>query len=364
MSYPTLASPWSAGALRLPNRLVMPPMVVWKANKDGTVTEAVLDHYAETPGAGLVVVEAAAVSPEGRLARTQIGIFEDRHVEGLSRLADVIHANRSVASIQIHHAGRQTTVRNTFGLPLLAPSAVPSEPGADLPIELTEGEIERILGCFVRAAERAADAGFDAIEIHGAHGYLVSQFHSPLANHRQDRWGGSLENRAWFLREMVRRIRGTLAKRIVITCRLGVADGDAGGLTLDEGIQIARWLQEDGVCILHVSSGIGAPPRMAREGSLYSDRMQLAVAVKKAVKMPVIGVGDVRHAALAEQILAAGLVDLVAVGRGLLADPSWAVKSLGGRESEISVCRNCKVCHQFRHPERCPARKALAAAAA
>ncbi len=364
MSYPTLASSWSAGSLRLPNRLVMPPMVVWKADRDGTVSQAILDHYSESLGAGLIVLEASVVSPEGRLARNQIGIFEDRHIDGLSRIAAIIHDAGSAAAIQIHHAGRQTTLRNTFGLPLLAPSAVPSAPGADLPAELTEQEIERIIGCFVQAAARAAEAGFDAIELHAAHGYLASQFHSPLANHRQDRWGGSLENRARFLREVVRRTRASVGDRIAVTCRLGAADGDAGGLTLEEGIQIARWLREDGVSLLHISSGIGAPPHLASEGSLYSDRMQLAFAVKKAVNVPVIGVGDVRHAALAEQILAASLVDLVAVGRGQLADPQWAVKSLAGRESEISVCRNCRVCHHFGHSERCPARKALAAAAA
>jgi len=358
MAFPHLSRPFHLGRLVLPNRLVLPPLVRWTAAEDGTVTQANLEHYRRAAGPGLVIVEASAVSPEGRLAREQIGIFEDRHVEGLARIAGIIHASGAVASIQIHHAGGNSNRVNTCGLPLVAPSAAAGKDEA--PEELSEEGIERILSCFEAAARRAAAAGFDAVEVHGAHGYLASQFLSPLANRRADRWGGSLENRARFLREALRRIRAAVGDRLPASLRLGVADGAAGGLCLEEGIRVARWLEEDGLPFLHVSSGIGDPPAVAPAGSPWSDRMHLAIAVKKALRIPVIGVGGVVEPAQAEELLARGLVDLVAVGRGMLADPDWAAKALSGREADIVRCRRCLKCRQFRHAERCPANIELA----
>jgi 2,4-dienoyl-CoA reductase-like NADH-dependent reductase (Old Yellow Enzyme family) len=157
---PRLHTPLQIGRLELPNRIVMPLLVVWKATDDGTVTPAILEHYRRSAGPGLVIVEATAVSPEGRLAREQIGIFEDRHVEGLSRIAAIIRAAGAAASIQLHHAGRNTTLENTFGLPLVAPSAMAIKDV--VPEALSEEGIERILACFAAAARRAADAGFTA----------------------------------------------------------------------------------------------------------------------------------------------------------------------------------------------------------
>jgi 2,4-dienoyl-CoA reductase-like NADH-dependent reductase (Old Yellow Enzyme family) len=350
----------------MPNRVVMPPLVVWKAGTDGSVTQATLDHYEASAGAGMVIVEATAVSPEGRLARSQLGIFEDRHVEGLSGLAASIHSRGAVASIQIHHAGRNTNRENTQGLVLVAPSAVASRlgsPAADVPAALDESGIERILDCFAQAARRAKVAGFDAVEVHGAHGYLVSQFLSPLANRRDDRWGGNLENRARFLREALRRIRQAAGGDLLASCRLGVADGIPGGLTLEEGLQVAQWLEEDGVPYLHVSSGLGDPPRLGPDGSPWSDRLLLAAEARKRLRIPVIGVGGLVTPEQADRALGEGLADLVAIGRGLLADPQWVRKALGERQGSIHLCRQCPFCHHFRHPERCPARKAAAAQA-
>ena len=301
------------------------------------------------------------VSPEGRLAREQLGIFEDRHVEGLARLAAAIHEQGAVASIQIHHAGRNTNLENTFGASLLAPSAVPAKDV--MPEALTEEGIDRLLDCFGAAGRRAAAAGFDAVEMHGAHGYLVSQFLSPLANKRQDRWGGSLENRARFLLEAVSRIRAVAGPHLAVSCRLGAGEGEPGGLTVEEGIQVARWLEAAGVPFLHVSTGIGSAPKLATDGSPWSDRLLLGAAVKRTVSIPVIGVGGIVTPDQAERALAEGLVDLVAVGRGILADPRWAAKTVAGREDTIYRCHQCKVCHHFRHAERCPARKEAAGAA-
>jgi NADPH2 dehydrogenase len=355
MSFEHLRAPFQLSSFKVPNRIVMPPMVVWKAAEDGAVTPAILEHYRDSAGPGMVIVEATVVSPEGRLARRQLGIFEDRHVAGVARIAEIIHAAGSMASIQLHHAGRNTNLENTFGLPLVAPSAVPAKDV--VPEAITEDGIERILACFAAAARRAADAGFDAVEIHGAHGYLVSQFLSPLANKREDRWGGSLENRARFVREAARRMRAATGPRLLVSCRLGAAEAELGGLTVDEGIQVAKWLEEDGMPFLHVSHGIGSAPKLGPEGSPWSDLLLLGAAVGASVGIPVIGIGGIRTPDQAEQALAEGLVDLVGVGRAMLADPQWAQKSLAGRAESIFLCHQCRICHHFRHAERCPALK-------
>jgi NADPH2 dehydrogenase len=233
MSYPSISRPFTAGGLTLSNRIVMPPMVIWMAPEAATVVPAARAHYARSTGMGLAIVEATTVAPEGRLADTQMGIFDESHVPGLRSLAEAIHANGAKAAIQIHHAGRNTRSKASYyGFPLVAPSAV--NPGAETPRELTEDGIERIIGCFVTAARRARDAGFDAVELHAAHGYLISQFLSPLANHRTDRWGGSLENRARFLMEVWRRIRKETRGSIEAWCRPDTG-GRAGGGEVAQG---------------------------------------------------------------------------------------------------------------------------------
>jgi 2,4-dienoyl-CoA reductase-like NADH-dependent reductase (Old Yellow Enzyme family) len=357
MNFPNVFSTFTVGKLELSNRIVMPPMVIRKASDDGSVTSVILDHYARSIGPGLTVVEAAVVSPEGRLDRNQLGIFDDRHTEGLAKLARVIHEGGSAASIQIHHAGRNTSEHSTFGLPLVAPSANTSIRGNAR--ALTEVEIEGLITSFVSAARRAREAGFDAVEVHAAHGYLISQFLSPLANRREDRWGGSLEKRVRFLREVLSRIRAANTD-ILAYCRLGIVDGENGGLTLDEGIQTARWLEADGIPLIHVSNGIGAPP-VAGENSPYNDRFHLGMTLKRALTIPVISVGGIRFPEQAETALADGVTDLVAVGRGLLVDPQWVLKAMNGRTESINPCRNCTVCHRFLYPERCPAARSQVA---
>ena len=220
MSYPSISRPFTAGGLTLSNRIVMPPMVIWMASEAATVVPAARAHYARSTGMGLAIVEATTVAPEGRLADTQLGIFEENHVPGLRSLAEAIHANGAKAAIQIHHAGRNTRSK-ALVLRVSAGGAFRRQPRWGNARELTEDGIERIIGCFVTAARRARDAGFDAVELHAAHGYLISQFLSPLANHRTDRWGGSLENRARFLLEVWRRVRKETRGSIEAWCRLG-----------------------------------------------------------------------------------------------------------------------------------------------
>ena len=349
-----LSQPLQVGNLQLRNRIVLPPMVEWAANEDGSICEYNLKHYASFRDVGMVVVEATAVSPEGRLSQNQICAFGDEHIPGLTELAKVIHKNGAVAAIQLHHAGGQTNLTNTFGLPLVAPSAVTR--GQDIPQELTAGEIKRVIGDFVAAARRVVQAGFDAIELHGAHGYLISQFLCPALNLRQDAYGGSLENRARFALEVIEAVNAAVGDRCLVYLRFGAADGIANGMTLSEGQHVARWLVDAGVRLLHVSSGVGGAPAAQDPNSPWSPIMQLARAIKEVVDVPIIGVSGIKLPEQAEAALNQGMADLIAVARAMLADPLWASKALHGEADQISVCRACPRCGHYKHPFVCPAR--------
>jgi 2,4-dienoyl-CoA reductase-like NADH-dependent reductase (Old Yellow Enzyme family) len=208
----------------------------------------------------------------------------------------------------------------------------------------------------VAAARRVVKAGFDAIELHGAHAYLISQFLCPALNLREDAYGGTLKNRARFALELVKAVQSAVGDRCLVYMRLGAADGIANGLTLEEGQQVARWLVEAGLQMLHISSGVGGAPTAQNPDSPWSPIMQLAGAVKSVVDVPVIGVNGIKRPEQAEAALADGMVDLIAVGRAMLADPLWASKALAGRSDEISYCRACPRCGHYKHPFVCPAR--------
>jgi len=339
----------------LPNRIVLPPMVTWAAEPDGRVTAYQLGHYGGFRDVGLVVVEATAVSPEGRLAARQIGAFSDDHLPGLTKLAAVIRESGAVAAIQLHHAGGQTNLKNTHGLRPLAPSA--RGRGQVVPQAMTKDDIMRVQDDFVAAAKRVMQAGFQAIELHGAHGYLLSQFLSPALNLRDDEYGGSLANRARFALEVLDKVQAAVGESCLVYMRFGAADGVPGGLTLEEGQQVAQWLVEAGIKLLHVSSGVGGAPVTAAAGAEgWSPTMVLAREIRAAVDVPVIGVGGIIRPEQAQAALEAGLVDLVAVGKGLLADPLWASKALGHTLAPINLCRQCPRCGHYQHPFSCPAR--------
>jgi NADPH2 dehydrogenase len=227
VSYPLLLAPIQIDSLTLPNRIVMPPMVTFLAGDDGLVTQAHLEYYERSSGPGLVIVEGTAVSPEGRMSRRQLGIYSDRHIEGLAQLSRIIHANGAAAGIQIHHAGAtafaETRKQKYHHLMAILFRLFKQQ--------LMVSGLHRIRETFKDAARRAVEAGFDIIELHAAHGYLFSQFLSPLKNWRIDRYGGSLENRRRFLVEVYRTVYAEVAGRALVTCRLGVADGHSKGLS-------------------------------------------------------------------------------------------------------------------------------------
>jgi len=298
------------------------------------------------------------VSPEGRLARTQLGLWDDSQVPAMAQLVEVIHRGGAVAAIQLHHAGDKASLEKTYGLAPLVPSLREGSPeGAR---EMTEADIEATLGAFAAAGERAAQAGFDLLELHGAHGYLISQFLSPAKNLRTDRWGGTPENRRRFLVEALRRVRSKVPG-MPITVRLGLAADAGTTLTLDEGLAAGRAAVAEGCALLDISNA-GGPLAAIDPSSFFTPTMQLAAAAKRELGVPVIGVNGIKLPEQAQAVLDTGTADLIAVGRGILADPGWAAKAIADEPNDIEYCVDCKPrCFHFTEPEKCPARRRLAA---
>ncbi len=325
-----ILDPLTIHSLRLSNRLVLPPMATAKASPEGRVTQAVLDWYAQKcPGLGLVIAEHAFVLPEGRAGLGQLSVASDETLDGLGRLGRVIHEAGSACALQISHAGSRTSPAISGSRPR-APSAVahPASASGDVPQELDRMGMATILEAFTSGARRAKVAGFDAVELHAAHGYLLDQFLSPLTNRRTDLYGGSLVGRILFLEEVVRAVRRAVGPGYPIFVRLGVADFLEGGLSAEEGVEAAARLVAAGTDLIDVSGGFGyalkAPEGYSGQGFLSP----LSRAVKAAVKVPVILTGGVTEAEAAAALLEAGAADLIGVGRAIAADSRWARKAL------------------------------------
>ena len=312
--------------MKLANRIVMPPMANSFANDEGIVAQRLLDHYAaRARGVGLVVIENAYVSPQGRRRFGQIGIHSDEMIPGLRRLAQVVQERGAKVAIQMNHcaAGCKSS---EIGEQPVAPSDVLTPHGSgEVPRPLTDSEVEQLILAYGQAARRGKEAGFDAVEIHAAHGYMLNEFASPYTNRRTDRWGGSAEKRMRFPVEVVREVRRQVGPDFPISIRLGAADLVEGGLELEEGKVLAAALEEAGVDLMDVSAGLvgGRPTGYAAPGFFVS----LAEGVKQVVKVPVVGVGGIKDPKFAESLIREGRVDMVAVGRAMLMDPEWALKA-------------------------------------
>ena len=342
-----LWSPVAVGTLTLPHRLIMAAMGTCYPAAGGEVGERLLAYLVRRAAGGiaLVTTEAAAVDASGAPFPAVLRADDDAQLPGLARLAAAVHAAGAPVSIQLYHAGRQMSLRVSGRRPV-APSAVPCPLVRELPRALEPAEIEALVERFADAAERARDAGFDAVEVHGAHGYLIHQFLTPLANRREDAWGGDLAGRARFALAVVRAIRARLGRAFPILFKLSAEDRLPGGLTLDDTCAVARWLEEAGVDALVVSAGTYASfewivqplalPRACLRG--------LAARVRAAVTIPVAAVGRIPDAALAAEIVAAGDADLVAMGRALLADPDLPRKARSGRDADVLPCVACNEC--------------------
>src|SRR6202044_356716 len=330
----------------------MPPMTTRTADAEGFVTDDSVAYYMARVhgGVGLITVEMASPEKCGRHRRHEIGIYDDCFIPGLTRLVAEIHRGGAKASIQLGHGGGHTRV-DICGETPIAPSAIPHPVYETtfetiIPEAMTKARIAQTIAAHVAAAQRAEQAGFDCVEVHAAHGYLISQFHAPFENRRNDEYGGSLENRARFGLEVLRAVKAA-GPTLAGIYRLWVEDLFPGGLPLAEGRQIALRAAQAGADALHVTAGhyrslpsaqIVLPPMTMPDGPF----LDFAAAVKKQVSVPVIAVGRLGDPALAESAVASGKTDFVALGRTLIADPQWVEKVARGEP--IPRCLACKTC--------------------
>jgi len=306
--------------LILKNRIVMPPMHTGLATTEGVATDKLIEHYVRRSKAlGLLIVEHSYVSLDGRLSERQLGIYDDDLVLGLEKLSSMVHATGTPVVIQINHAGGRATMETT-GMKPVAPS-----PNGNAR-ELRGEEMEVLAEAFAIAAERAMKAGFDGVEVHGAHGFLLNQFFSSITNRRSDRYGGSLENRMRFPLQVVERVKEKVGGRLLIY-RLGSCDLDPAGIQIEDSKKFALKLEEAGVDIIDVSGGLcGSRPTQLQNKQGYF--IPQAQQIKEAVNVPVIGVGGLTEPKYADSLIREGRVDLVAVGRALLKDADWAINAI------------------------------------
>src|SRR6476659_6478640 len=347
-----LLTPARIGPVEIKNRIVMPPMTTRLADDEGHVTDDSIAYYMARVrgGVGLITVEMASPERAGRHRRRELGIYDDRFLPGLTRLVDAIHNGGTKASIQLGHAGGHTR-RDICGETPVAPSAIPHPVYETtfetiVPEEMTRERIAQTIAAHSSAALRARQAGFDCVEIHASHGYLISQFHAPFENRRTDEYGGSLENRARFGLDVLRAVKAAVPSLGVIY-RLSVEDFFDGGLTYAEGRVIAIWAAQAGADAIHVTAGHyrSKPtahrmiPPMTEPDAPFLD---FAADVKKAVKVPVIAVGRLGDPATATAAVQSGKADFIALGRTLVADPEWVNKLRN--EEPIRRCLACNTC--------------------
>ena len=308
-------------SLHLRNRIVMPPMCMYSSDDSGKVMDFHKLHYGARAigGAGLIIEEATAVTRNGRISDEDLGIWEDDQIAGLSEVVRLIHAGGAVAGIQLAHAGRKCTSADS---PILAPSAIPFDDKYRVPQAMSEEDIATVIYAFRAAAVRALAAGFDLIEIHGAHGYLINEFLSPLSNRREDRYGGSTENRARFLMEILDAVRAVWPMDRPIQVRLSASDYLEGGIDVAETIRIVN-LAKAWADVFHISSG-GVLPAPIRTFPGY--QVAFSDEIRHACQVPTIAVGLITSFEQAEELLAHGRADLVALGREFLRDPYWPIR--------------------------------------
>ncbi len=336
-------TPFTVKNLTLKNRIVLPPMATRYTTTSGEVTPRLIAYHRERTagGVGLNIMEFTGPDVRRRHPH-QAGIYDDALILGLTALVKAVHEAGGKIAIQLAHAGRRTRSAMTNGLRPWAPSAIP-ELGGEVPYEMSQSQIDYMEDCFMQAARRAKQAGFDAIEIHCAHGYLIHQFLSPLSNRRTDKYGGSLENRARFSLEILAQAREAVGDDFPIFCRISGDEFLEGGATLADGKEYAKLLEKAGADIIHVSAGVlesterTIPPQAQPRGC----NIGLAAAIKQSVNIPVIGAGRIKTLQEADALLREKKVDLVAMGRALIADPELMNKTqVGGN------IRPCIACNQ------------------
>lgn len=334
---PHLFEPFKLHEVVLANRIAVSPMCQYSCEQ-GFATDWHFVHLGSRAvgGAGLVFTEAAAVLPEGRISPQDLGIWSDEHIEPLARIVRFIHEQGSVAGLQLAHAGRKgSTYRPWAGLgaiaeaeggwPVVGPSALAFAEGYAVPKALTEDGIRAVVAAFAAAARRACQAGFRVAEIHAAHGYLLHEFLSPLSNRRQDRYGGSFENRTRLLREVVEAVRQVWPERCPLLVRISATDWAEGGWDLDQSVELARQLKLLGVDLIDCSSGGNLPQAQIPAGPGY--QASFAERIRREAGVLTGAVGFITEPVQADHIIRSGQADLVLLAREMLRDPYWPLRA-------------------------------------
>lgn len=350
MEFNKLFSPIRVGSLVLKNRIVFPPISTNLASVSGELTDEFIYHYARRAkgGAALITLENACIDyPATMEGATQPRFDDERFVPALSRLVEEIHKYGALAFVELTHQGLFAT-----HLPAIAPSDVALRPDGVRPHVLSIEEIEEVASKFAKAASVARRAGFDGVEVEAAHGLLVDEFLSPLANKRTDEYGGSVENRARFAKLVIDDIKQACGSNFTVTARLGVIDYVEGGIEpATDGLELAKEFERYGYAALHADVGFGDKEKRL-EPMAYPQawRSDLAKILKDGgINIPVIAVGVIREPEVAEKLLDDGTADIVALGRTLIADPDWPVKAMYGKENTIRKCIGCSECIVSRH---------------
>ena len=313
-------TPFELKSVTVPNRIVMPAMCQYSATEDGYVTNWHRVHYGTRAvgGVGMMILEATAVEKRGRLSNHDLGIWDDDQIQGLREVVQLGQEQGSIMGIQIAHGGRKS-----WGDELVAPSSL-AVPELGMPRALSVQEIKDVIENWRQAARRAHLAGFDILQIHGAHGYLIHEFLSPLSNERTDEYGGSPENRMRFLLEIVEAVQSEWPEDKPLSVRLSAVDYVDGGLTVQDTVKISKALKEHGVDLLDISSGGLLSARIELEPGY---QVPFAETVKKEVDIPTIAVGLITKSELVQEIIFNGRADFVALGRELLRNPYWVLEA-------------------------------------
>ena len=338
--------PLQLGSLTLPNRVVMTTAKLGYGTKEGDVTDRHIAFYVRRAegGVGLITTEPMYVQRNGREIPPQLGIYDDRLVDGLRRLTDAVHAAGGLIMAHINHAGRAANPKLVPEGERVSASDVFCPATKITPRPLSKEEIREVVAAYGAAARRAKEAGFDALEIPFSHGYLIHQFLSPHSNRRDDEYGGSLENRFRFGREVLEAVRDAVGDDFPLVVRMNAQDYVEGGLTLDDALEIAPLLEQAGVNGLSVTSGTmceSVPFCLYPTGTPKANLLPMAARIRERVSLPVIVAGRIRTPQLAREALAAGQSDLIGLGRPFLADPDWVRKTAAGEEEYILLCGAC-----------------------
>lgn len=361
--FPKLLQPGKIGSMEVRNRIVMSPMGSLSADSEGYISDQLIDYYAERAkgGAGLIISGVTSITPESRYPRGSC-IHDDKFVPRLKELSQAVHQYGAKMAVQLCHLGKLLALmRPLFKDPkqaeeieLVGPSALPWIKTGQKMRELTKEDIGNIIEAFAEGARRTKEAGFDAVEFHGAHGYLISAFLSGFTNKRTDEYGGSLENKARFACKILSRAREKVGPNFPLILRISAWDNLPGGITLEDTLRQAPLFVKAGADALHISASGQESTEWQFLSYLYPDGaiVHLAEAVKKIVDVPVITVGKLSDPVVAERVLEQGKADFIAIGRGFLADPEIPNKVRGGRLDDIRRCIYCNNCRSATYEDR------------